>query len=204
MRLQEFYESPFKEIRGKLFSLELFMDLYAQQQGNFTYTTDWSGFNVPGHVVDDFYLKFSDGLMAKEHLLFDKIYQRDDMGNLVPPEDKYYVIGLRDEFSLDHELAHALYYLNEDYRRVVNKMVKSLPKTTSESIKKWLLSKGYSKQHVVDETNAYLTTLCDREMTKFFGKRVGNSYQKFAPFREAYEAYSGRKLPTTFILDIDE
>lgn len=36
MRLQEFYESPFKEIRGRFFKLDQFMDVYAKKQGNFT------------------------------------------------------------------------------------------------------------------------------------------------------------------------
>jgi hypothetical protein len=192
MRMQEFYESPFKEIRGKHFSLELFMDLYAKQQGNFTYTSDWGGFNVPGHVVDDFYLKFQNGLLAKEARLFDLIY--DGMGNL--RKDKYYVIGMYDEGSLDHELAHAVYYLNADYRLVVNSMVKSLPTYVSEPIRAWLLKKGYSKALVVDETNAYLTTSGKDELTKRFGKRVGNRFEKFAPFRDAYMLHSGRKLPT--------
>lgn len=206
MRLQEFYESPFKPIRGKVFSLELLMDLYAKQQGNFTYTSDWGGFNVPGHVVNDFYDKFYDGLLAKEQRLYDMIYETDGMGNQVPPEDleRYYVIGLYEEGSLDHELAHALYYLNDDYRRVVNALVKALPKTTGETIKKWLLDKGYSKPLVVDETNAYLATDCKDELLKRFGKRVGNRYEKFAPFREAYEKYSGRQLPVKFILELDD
>lgn len=188
MRLQEFYESPFKKVRGQFFTLEQFMDLYAKQQGNFTYTTDWGGFNVPGHVVDAFFSKFGHDLLEKEKLLQEQIYEVDGMGNLVPPENKYYVIGMCDEYCLEHELCHAVYYLNDEYRQLANKMVKALPKFVSETIKTWLLKKGYSKPLVVDETNAYLSTSEQYELTRNFG-RVGSRFEKFAPFREAFAKF---------------
>ena len=55
IRIQEFYESPFREIRGHDFILEKYMDRYAKEYGNFTYTTDWNGFNVPGDIVRKFF-----------------------------------------------------------------------------------------------------------------------------------------------------
>ena len=55
IRLQEFFESPFKEIKGKYFTLEQYMDRYAAEYGNFTYFSEWHGMNVPGHVFMKWY-----------------------------------------------------------------------------------------------------------------------------------------------------
>lgn len=200
MRLQEFYESPFKRIRGKHFSLETFMDLYAKQQGNFTYTGDWGGFNVPGHVVNDFREKFDHDMLAKERRLFDHIWDVDG----TPPRDKYYVIGTYDERCLDHELAHAVYYLNTEYRKVANKLVKALSPEVQYTVTHWLLDKGYSKSLIADETNAYLATTCKDELKRWFGKDVVKEYKTFKPLRDAFELYTNRKLPTaTWILPLN-
>ena len=38
----------------RYFTLEEFMDCCAKYEGNFTYCTDWSGFNVPGNTILEF------------------------------------------------------------------------------------------------------------------------------------------------------
>src|SRR5512138_554281 len=53
LRFQEHYESP--RFRNRIFSLEEFMDWYAEKTGAFTYFTDWSGFNVPSSTFEAFY-----------------------------------------------------------------------------------------------------------------------------------------------------
>src|ERR1700760_4146537 len=70
LRLQEYYESPIKGIRGNYFTLEQFMDAYAETKGNFTYTLDWGGFNVPGHVIKKFFDLFGMNLLEKEKNLY--------------------------------------------------------------------------------------------------------------------------------------
>lgn len=180
MRLQEFYESPIKGIRGQVFSLEKFMDLYAKTQGNFTYTTDWGGFNVPGHIVDRFFEMYEGDLLEKEITLRDAIQA---------PEGPYYVIAMYGYDALEHELAHALFYLNPEYRKYVKKMVKALPKSTHKTIETWLLNKGYSKPQVIDEINAYLATSSKEELIQRFGKKVGSSYDKLSHFRSTFNNY---------------
>src|SRR5206468_3707182 len=117
------YESPYKEIRGKHFTLEQFMDRYARARGNFTYTTDWSGFNVPGHIVDNFFVEFLGDLLEKEQTLFECLKPHGCDNQFVCGAVRYYVIALYDDDCLDHELAHAFYYLNDDYRKTVDGMV---------------------------------------------------------------------------------
>ena len=45
LRIQEHYESS--RFRGRVFSLEDYMDWYAGRFGAFTYYQDWSGFKRP-------------------------------------------------------------------------------------------------------------------------------------------------------------
>ena len=47
MRMQEFYESDIPCIKDNYFTLEKFMDEYAKKNGGFSYTMDWSEFNIP-------------------------------------------------------------------------------------------------------------------------------------------------------------
>src|SRR5882757_828898 len=67
LRVQEHYESP--EFHGRIFSLEQYMDWYAEQYGNFTYYQDWSGFNVPSTAFAPFYAGAFDPLTRKERRL---------------------------------------------------------------------------------------------------------------------------------------
>ena len=75
MRVQEYYESRYPSIKGKYFPIEDFMDIYSEKNGNFTYTLDWGGFNIPGNIymewAEDFW-KYPD-MMQKEINLYDKL-----------------------------------------------------------------------------------------------------------------------------------
>jgi hypothetical protein len=56
LRVQEYYESPYKQIKGKNFTLLEYMKVYSEDKDNaFTYVQDWSGFNVPGKQIDKLY-----------------------------------------------------------------------------------------------------------------------------------------------------
>lgn len=186
MRLQEFYESPFKEIRGKFFTLETFMDLYAKKQGNFTYTCDWGGFNVPGHVIGEFYQLFGSDLLMKEEILFDRIWPDDGTGNPTPPRGPYYVIAMYDDECLDHELAHAMYYLDPEYKATADALVNGLDPDVRKAVTKWLLDTGYSKPQVPDEINAYLSTDDKKSLSHHFGKEIGKLHKSLEPFRRAF------------------
>lgn len=181
MRLQEFYESPFKDIRGKFFTLEDFMDRYAKGQGNFTYTTDWGGFNVPGNVVREFFKTFNGELLNKEEQL------RELLKPYIEGEDKFYVIAMYDDGPFEHELCHALYYLNPEFKARADALVKALPTTVKETVKKWLLNKGYSSPLVTDETNAYLSTGTKKELARWFGKKIAAKYKDFSSLRQNFK-----------------
>ncbi len=116
VRLQEFYESPYKDIKGRYFTLENFMDLYVKDNDNkFTYFEDWNGFNIPGHIVDYFDLQFNFDFTTKEFKLFEELddaFATDDVKD-------FYIIGVveKDKEIIKHEVAHGLYYLNKNIKK---------------------------------------------------------------------------------------
>jgi len=161
LRLQEYYESDYPEIRGKHFTLDQYMDRYAADKGNFTYTSDWSGFNVPGHIIEEFAHKFAEDLLEKEKDLLGVILQAVEEQEWA----KYYVIassrdGGRHNSSNDvmrHEIAHGMYYLNDKYRKEMRALTKDI-KEKQPDIAKALKEMGYCNEVVDDEIQAYFGT----------------------------------------------
>ena len=146
-------ESPFDDIRDHYFTLDQFKKRYSPH-GPFTYYDDWHGFNVPGGVVESFFETFPD-LTADEEML----------RGAVVGFDKFYLIGSHEgddiEDALDHELVHATYYLDEDYRHAANRLVEMFKGDAPLTYGKFyhlLKSWGYDDSTMVDEVNAYLAT----------------------------------------------
>ena len=174
IRLQEFYESPFPNIRGQYFTLEEFMDCYAKFKGNFTYCTDWSGFNVPGNIVLEFIELFKNGMWdnnrEKEMLLIHMLEKR--VTNF--DSGKFYVIATHKKEDLSHEIAHGLFYLKPSYRRAMERLVDFRNKYIRK-LKKELLKMGYDKRFLIDEIQAYLST---DTWDKFEDKKLINKFKK--------------------------
>ena len=125
MRLHEYYESADPQIQGHYFTIEEYMDSYAKANGGFSYTMDWSGFNIPHNVYHEFCDLFeSHGFNKKETTLIHEINRvLDDMtmtiDNLM--NLKFYIIGSykecpREANVVQHEIAHALYSIDSDYK----------------------------------------------------------------------------------------
>jgi hypothetical protein len=163
LRIQEFYESPFRGIRGKHFTLEHYMDLYAKEYGNFTYCQDWVGFNVPGNVVRRFFKIFEEDLLDKEELLYQTIEE------IVESKKRFYLIGTyQDGAVVDHELAHAFYYLDSEYKKTMKRIILSLPEKIKDDMLKAITDKGYCKMVLEDELQAYCSTSSMIELTEQF------------------------------------
>jgi hypothetical protein len=147
LRVQEHYESP--RFHGRIFSLEQYMDWYAVRYGNFTYYQDWSGFNVPSTALQPFYDGKFDPLSEKEqHLL----------GLFKQLKEPFYVIGIYDadaKGSLTHELAHALFFIDVDYRQAVLKAMRGYD---TSKLAKQIAEAGYAKHVIPDETQAYIVS----------------------------------------------
>lgn len=153
LRLQEHYESP--QFKNKIFTLQEFRTWYAAaREGKFTYYTDWNGFNVPGHILKPFYEGAFNPLTYKEVALLDAV--RAAVGK-VEDYKSYYLLGTHDgdPDALLHEAAHALYYLDREYRRLATKIV--VPLAGRGELEDWLEKQGYNRDVWVDEIQAHLS-----------------------------------------------
>lgn len=171
IRMEEFYESPFEDIRGKWFSLDYYMDLYAaSKNGNFSYFDDWGGFNIPGNSLLDFFDKFEDDLRTKEHNV-KQIIEKHILDN----DPNFYVIGSTPSADiLEHEYAHAKYYLNPEYRGACDYIYEDMPALVKSQISGKLLAMGYDQTKVEDETHAYLATATISDLIDYLGFQEDN------------------------------
>ena len=157
IRPQEHAESP--KFQGKVFTTSRLKKYFKGTHGKRA-NPYWSftGFNIPGHYVDSFFNSFpainAAELELKRHL-----------GDLNLPS-RYYVIGSADRAAKkacwkagDHELAHALWYLDPAYKADQEAIIAELPKKYGSSIRDRLLSWGiYGPSVLEDEVHAYLGT----------------------------------------------
>jgi len=181
LRMQEYYESP--EFKGIVFDLEDYMDWYAEKYGNFTYYSDWNGFNVPGDVVCSFFNefeKFSNRLSKKEQDLYNILEE------YIVSDQKFYVIGLwKTDNTVEHELCHAFYYIDPAYKKEMHSLLKNVPEEFKHRCRKVLQSDGYHKSVFVDETVAYLATNKITDFVDMFGEQV--PWHDILPLQIAFE-----------------
>ncbi len=199
MRVQEFYESPFPEIRGHFFTHEQYMDMCAHKNDRsgsdeivFSYFEDWAGFNVPGNIFNKWVTKFSKkGLWEKEQDLVDLVYD-----SLEKKTNKFYVIGTYidcESKTIDHELSHAWFYLDPEYKRTMLKLFRKLPVYAKKQLKRYLDSDGYTPEVFDDEIIAYLSTNQMTYTTKQFGKKKV-PWDHVLKFQETFEEFKDEKL----------
>jgi len=144
LRFQEHFESP--KFKDKIFSLEEFKIWYASTTDNnkFTYYSDWSGFNFPSYILKPFYDGSFDPLTADEKSILDIL--RSETG-------EFYVIGTFKNEDIKHEMAHAKFYVDPNYRKQVKKVIS---KIDTKTMFKALKEMGYDKSVLIDEVHAYL------------------------------------------------
>jgi hypothetical protein len=163
-RYQEFYESPFNNIRGKYFTLNEFMKTYTKENGHesFTYPSDWSGYNIPSNVLDKAHDKFYKETEYDEIMNDIIFYCANDAQQCNDgTRANWYLIGYGgDESILKHEIAHGLYYTKRSYRLEMDLLVSELPKKVFKKIKKELIKMGYVDDNkiIYDEIQAYMST----------------------------------------------
>lgn len=148
MRPQEFYESPFPEIRGKTFTDEQFAARYPA--GSYS----WDGFNIPGYVLVNFFALFNT-TEAEEQIDYSLVGKAGGDGR------PFYVIAVHRGEEVAHELAHARWFLDDQYQRTAKRLVNhawvKYPKAM-RALCEWLRAKGYDISVEEDECHAYLAT----------------------------------------------
>lgn len=171
VRFQEHYESP--RFRGRVFTLQQFIDWHAAERGEFTYFQDWSGFNIPSWVLEPFFAGLFDPLEERERRLLELF-----RGQSSP----FYVIGVVgdgasvDRATLEHELAHGLYSTCAPYRRDVRACLNG---EDTDALERELVALGYCAQVLQDEVHAYL-------LTEKFGTE--RERRRLAPVRKRLKA----------------
>lgn len=194
VRLQEFYESPLEGINGSYFTLEDFMDSYAASRPNyiFDYFEHWAGFNLPCDVVRNFEKVFKGKLLRKEKKLLTLI-KKTLKANGWQAGERFYVIGtfdskgkFDDDTIVDHELAHALFYLSPAYNRRAKALVGTLSMLTYSKFATALLARGYGENVILDEIQAYLATGYDHVFEGRYKTLSKQFTALYAEFRNLY------------------
>jgi len=149
-RAQEYYECKSKVLRNKVFSFEEFVDFYLKKDGSFDYFSFWTGFNVPGYVLEEFFEKFE---LTKREKELRKVTSKFK-------NKMYYLIAARtsDVDTIKHELVHAHYYLDPVYKQNVDVLIRHMSKKVKKDITSELKSWGYASHVMNDEINAYIST----------------------------------------------
>jgi len=157
LRVQEFYESENDDFREGVFTIEEYKKWYCTQSydGTFSYAKDWVGFNIHSSVIERCYACSRE--FTKDDIFFLSICAsiKNQIG-----DNGYYLCGIKtcDKETLDHELAHALFSTNLEYRQVMIDAVLAIDRLNLDVIFTTLQDEGYSFSVVIDETQAHLST----------------------------------------------
>ncbi len=189
-RYQEFYESPYKKFRGKSFTWMEYMRFYknAWKKDVFTYPEDWTGYNIPSNVMekanDVFYKETEYDQIMNDIYFYCAIDSQNKNNNT---RCNWYLIGAssKDLRTVDHEIAHGLYYTNKEYKKEVSKLINDIKPTHYDKLKKKLVKMGYvdDKKIIDDEIQAFMSTglyngLDTKELKKY-EKQFVNNFKKY-------------------------
>jgi hypothetical protein len=180
-RVQEYYEGK-PGVQGKLLSFESFIDEYMDKEGNIEYFNYWTGFNIPGYVFSEWFKVNATEKTKWELTLAEAVASKLD---LTKP---FYVIGaLEDDAeTIDHEIAHALYYMDDEYSKTMDSITyqfyKQLRKQYSRMVNR-LKDMGYAKSVIKDEIQAYMSTSNKKELVDDFDL----NYDEIRSFQKLYK-----------------
>ncbi len=203
LRAQEYYESP--KFYKTIFSIVDYMEWYSKLhgKGSFSYARDWSGFNTPSWALTAVY---NSETYLPDRNRYDKL-----MGTLVEQiryeedDHAFYFIGTfaggginkkgEADDILGHEIAHAFYTVNSEYREKVDELLNTRYSSGDEyggceeiepdPAAEVLIGMGYHSSTIQDEIHAYCATgLCEKlegaitkkEMKPF--QKLFKEYQK--------------------------
>jgi hypothetical protein len=91
----------------------------------------------------------------------------------------------RDVKTMDHEIAHGLYFTNTVYKKMVDTLIKNIKPTHYDKLKKKLIKMGYvdDKKIIDDEIQAFMSTGLynglDTKELKVYEKDFKSNFRKF-------------------------
>ena len=189
-RYQEFYESSYKQFRGKPFTWMEYMRFYktAWKKRDFTYPDDWAGYNIPCNSLQQSHSLFCRD--TEYDLIMNDIYWyciKDSTEKNDGKKHDWYLIGAssKDKGTTNHEVAHGLYFTNSEYKKNVKKLIKNIKPSHYEKLKKKLMKMGYvnDKKILDDEIQAFMSTGLyngmDTKELKVYETEFRNNFKKF-------------------------
>ena len=185
LRFQEYYESP--KFRNKIFTLKEFKKWYTKnskkgkETNNFTYYSDWSGFNIPSSILKPFYNGKFNPLSRKEKTFLDLFTEI---------KGDFYIIGTYGiKKVVKHEIAHGLFYVNSSYKKEILRILNKINKEYRDKINNYLsISGGYHECSWEDEPHAYLLTNAWDLLDTGIDKKILIRYRK--KLNKIYKIYS--------------
>jgi len=181
-RAQEFYESSCKRFRGSRFSFWDYARWYAgKYTGSFSYPADFVGFNMPLIVAKKCY-EVNDMETPYD------MEMKEIVDSLFVNGERQYIIGaesLKGD-TFDHEMAHAFYYTNIEYKKEMDDITSSLPEKSLSAFRKNLLKIGYHRSVVKDEIQAYMST----EVSDKVCKGVRRSRELHRMYKKVFKRFS--------------
>lgn len=189
VRIGEFYESPYADIRNKKFTVEQFLKRYADVYPEACYFDDWNGYNVPGHVVRSFFT-MQDFFSLDEMAILEVVQSR-------PADEDFYLIATWQDCDFEHELAHAFFALDHVYELDVHDLIAAMRLLHPDllmRIENWLLAGGYCRAVLNDEINGHVatSTVADWVDEGFSGLDLGALGSLRETFQRALNAAKGR------------
>jgi hypothetical protein len=192
MRPQEFYESSFEEIIGKQFKVSNFVNIYKQHYGKqqFTYGSDWSGFNIPSNILEECMFNIpEDEINNWDKLMLSTINTIKE----IEGDHNYYLLGV-DELSnslLEHEFAHAMWFTLPEYKVEMSKMNDECDPTVKDMMYKCITEYGYADHVLPDELQAYMSTGLGKKMTEMNIPNIEIWQEKY---RNIFDNYYSKSL----------
>jgi len=190
-RVEEYYEGQPKLNRNYTSFVD-FIDFFMKDDGSINYFNYWSGFNIPGDVFKEWFQKEMSDKTKWEIALSQEVALKLDM------DSPFYVIGGKkgDMNVIDHEIAHALYYMDESYKAEMEEMnynfFKQHRMQYSKMVKK-LKKMGYGENVIKDEVQAYMSTSKKSELVNDFGLNYDTIKPMITQYRKVLSWYNTSK-----------
>lgn len=167
-RVQEYYESPNLQFRGKSFDMWDYIEWYSRNHKDaFTYAFDWGGFNIPLEIAYTCYDTLTQPYTPYDDIMeeiIQKIYEMNGYST------DGYIIGTGDleGETFVHEVCHGLYTTNPLYKELADEITQMIPTKLYNQFVNNLVKYGYCLDVMDDEIQAYLMT--NWETTSFSNK----------------------------------
>lgn len=178
MRFQEHYESANPKFKGQIFTQGQLKRWYSEKYGANNYQNTWVGFNFPSIVLQPFKEGLFDPLTTEENRLLELFRYRSD---------EFYIIGAQNNNILRHELSHALYASNNNYKKEIDNFIKK-HKNQLKKTAQYILSKGYCSDVLNDEIQAYITDNDDVDIINLTCPKI------IAGINQIYKRYNKTKI----------